>query len=164
MAPMTDEQIAAMAAVTLTVERRSGDTFAPSVGGTVKPGEAVLLLASGVGSQTFKVPEFIVQDEDGNVLLDQNATVSFGGEAAVYWQAPLTEGTYLVRCIFQSKPFLPFTDEVQTLMVVTHLAPKPPPEPPAKEDVLGSLERILKWGAIGAVAIGAVVVVRSLTK
>ncbi len=152
--PTIQAEALSLASVTATIERRSGDTFAPSTGGMVKPGEAIRLLVSGVKSQIIQTPEFIVQDADGNEILRQNAGATLSGDAWLDWQAPLAEGTYTFIVNYQSYPFLPFTSQVRTTMVVSSAAPEPPAAPPS--NTWGRIENIVKWVAIGGAVVGVV--------
>lgn len=150
--------------VTVSVLRRSGSTFSPiGVDGSVKPGEPVRYLGRGISFQTIAVPEFTVVDQYGNVHFRFSAGANIQGDAWVDTVAPEAEGKYVLILKYQSYPFLGFTTKVSTEFLVSGTAPKPPSEPPSK-GLFESMEGLLKWTAIGAIAIGGVMIVSNLIR
>lgn len=147
----------------VSVLRRTNGSFTPiGVGDAVRPGEAVRYFAQDVMFATVPV-EFVVLDAQGEAVFRFEAkSIAFTGKAWVDTAAPSREGPYTLVAHAQTVPFLGFTHEASMPFSVSAAAPGPI-SPPPRRDLFGSLAKALVALTVGAVAIGAVVVVSKLT-
>lgn len=149
--------VAALASHTVTVNRRSGNTFSPiAIGGQVFPGEAVRLLTRGIDNQSINEPDFFIFDASGELVFRRRVTANLVGNAWIDIAAPFVEGNYRLVVHAQSFPFLPTTHTGETSFEVSADAPDPPDEPPGGGilDFLGSTTGLILAGAALVVAFG----------
>lgn len=142
MPPTFSQTGAAMASHTVTVQRRSGDTFSPiPVGGKVMPGEAVRYRSDG-GNLPFDTVKFRVIDMLGGVVFEFTANLNSLLSGWVDTIAPALEGVYTLTAEVRSFPFLTTTHFADTFFIVDQDAP-PPPKPPPGGSALGDVRGIV---------------------
>ena len=152
-----------LASHTVTVQRRSGNTFSPiPVDGLVAPGEAIRYALSGANLPfdlvTFRVLDF----EMGSVVFEFVTSTNALLSAWVDTVAPLLEGAYRLTAEVRNAPFLTFTHFDDTTFQVNISAPPPPDEPPVGGGgLLGDVKGII---IALAVLVGIVIVAPTLTR
>ena len=116
---------AEMASHSVTVQRRSGDTFSPiPVGGAVLPGEAIRYRSDG-GNLPFDTVTFRVIDMLGGVVFEFTANLNSLLSGWVDTVAPALQGVYTLTAEVRSFPFLTVTHFADTLFIVDQDAPPP---------------------------------------
>ena len=113
---------------TVSVRRRSGDSFSPvPAGGQVLPNEAIRYFASSVlWGATVR---FVVTGPAG-VILEEEVPVNFQQDAWLDTVAPSALGQYVFSAHARSYPFLPWSHLASISFSVDPAAPNPPPPPP----------------------------------
>lgn len=132
-----------MASHSVTVQRRSGDTFSPiPVGGRVAPGEAIRYRSDG-GNLPFDTVKFRVIDMLGGIVFEFTANLNSLLSGWVDTVAPAIEGVYTLTAEVRTFPFLTVTHFADTFFVVDQDAPPPPSAPPSGGAFLGDLRGII---------------------
>ena len=134
---------AEMGSHSVTVQRRSGDTFSPIPSlGQVSPGEAIRFRSDG-GNLPFDTVKFRVLDAMGNLTFEFEANLNSLLSGWVDTVAPTLEGPYTLTAEVRSFPFLAFTHFASVQFVVNKDAPTPPAAPPQGKDWFGDLKGII---------------------
>ena len=131
-----------MASHSVTVQRRSGDTFSPiPVLGKVKPNEAVRYRSDG-GNLPFDTVTFRVLDAAGFLTFEFVANLNSLLSGWVDTVAPSIPGPYFLTAEVRTFPFLTITHFADTQFIVDPEAPDPP-APPPKDNPLGDIKGII---------------------
>ncbi|GEM_PF-6252093 len=149
-------------ALGVSIFRRSGNTFTPiGAGSLITPGEAIRLQSTG--GLEFGFVRFVVKDIAGLEVFNTEVFASAFGVAWIDTAAPSVEGIFTLTAMAQAVPFLGLTHSQSTTFTVSVQAP-PPIKPPPGNNLFGDLKDTVKWLVVGAVAVGAVVVVSKFKK
>ena len=150
--PVNLAQRAAMGSHTVSVRRRSGDTFSiVPAGGAVFPGEAIRYFSSG--SQWGPTVRFHVVGPDGATILEEEVPKNLSNDAWLDTVAPTPLGIYEFHAHARPYPFLPTSHWESVDFVVDPAAPPAPPAPPG--GLLSNLKGIL---VVATVLVGVVAV------
>ena len=142
----------AMGSHTVSVRRRSGDTFSPVPdGGAVVPGEAIRYFSSG--SQWGPTVRFHVVGPDGQTILEEEVPKNLSNDAWLDTVAPLATGRYEFHAHARTFPFSPTSHWASIGFQVDPVAAPPPIAPP--KGGLGSFLSDIK----GLIIVGAVLAV-----
>ena len=145
---------AEMASHSVTVQRRSGDTFSPiPVDGQVLPGEAIRYRSDG-GNLPFDTVQFRVIDMLGDVIFDFTANLNSLLSGWVDTIAPAIAGAYTLTAEVRTFPFLTITHFAETRFIVAPSAP-PPPDPPPDKNPFKDIQGII----IALTVLAAIVIV-----
>lgn len=147
-----------MALHSVTVQRRSGDTFSPiPILGAVRPGEAIRYRSDG-GNLPLDTVVFRVLDAMGNLVFEFNANLNTLLSGWVDTVAPAIEGPYTLTAEVRTFPFLTITHFASTQFTVSAVAPPPPDAPPDAGGLFGDITGAMKWVIVGIAIVGALVV------
>jgi len=147
-----------MASHAVGIERRTNGSFTPiGVNDAVRPGEAIRLSATGVGSQSFNEPDFIIT-RNSEVVFRQKAAANLGGVAFLDIASPGVEGSYVLTVHAQSVPFFPKTHTETLAFRVSARAPAPISAPPQGGffQGLGQIKNFLVIGVVAIVVVGLI--------
>lgn len=157
------QQVAAtMGSHTVSVRRRSGDTFSVlAAGDAVFPGEPIRYFSSG--SQWGPTVRFHVVGPGNITILEEEVPKNLGNDAWLDTAAPTGLGLYEFHAHARSFPFLPTSHWATTTFAVDPAAMPPPSAPPKGgfKGLVGDVKGLLILGAVLAVVIA---VLPALTK
>lgn len=144
-----------MASHSVVVQRLTGDGkgwASINRGESVRPGEPLRLLATGIENQLWVTPLFRVEGVGGVVVFEESAVAdTVGDNAGVAWvrlPAPTGPHSYFVSVKAQTFPLTPgFTHLAETTFVSRDTAPLPPATMPEADkpgkDFFANLQGLL---------------------